>query len=159
MTNLYETVEAAHMDYKRAEAKIDADLAAERVIRLASAREALSRVMHSAHADGLPKDQIRRATHCYGNSYAFNPLWDAYTPEVSTDLRRGTKPVNGADVVAYRWENADLLWTHNGETLTLVNYHGDAEWDNWETHFEALGGEGFAALRADVARELKGDSE
>lgn len=71
---LFNRVADAHAIYK-------ARIAEEKALldrRVKPSLEALSIVMHLAHAKGLRKGDVRRAVKTYGNSESFDRLWNAY---------------------------------------------------------------------------------
>lgn len=155
---LFDTVSDAHEAYKMTEKEVDKAMKRERLNRLASARETLSRVMHEAHTEGLPKDQIRRAVKAYNNSATFDPLWDAYTPDSEIDLRRtatGLKKDKGQSW----WDGDDYIWvlSTTGREHRMGNAYlekGYLRWDGEDSDLDILTGEEFQEVWGGAQKAL-----
>ena len=61
------------------------ELEARASAELDAARRDISEKMHAAHAAGMPKTAIRRATRQYSNGPAFNALWNAKFDPVAAE--------------------------------------------------------------------------
>lgn len=87
-------------------------------------RTNLSRLMHEAHAGGVPKHEVNRIVGVYSNSYLSRPLWEAFTPDTRVDLRGKSRsvptPVNNTHVT----DNGDGTFSvavDSGRTWTVVS--------------------------------------
>lgn len=83
-------------------------------------RVELSKMLHAAHASGIPIAQLRVTTGAYANAQVWNPLWSAFTPDVHTDLRSRRKKVEEKvldevtvddDTVTVRIEDVPYVFT------------------------------------------------
>lgn len=94
-----------------------------------------SRLLHEAHASGVSKRVLMKATKKAGNWYAFSVLWDAYTPVTGEfDHLNPAKVAAAAKEKAaeYRVESATYFEyygepTEEPEWLVLVNDAGDSQ--------------------------------
>lgn len=84
MTDTFDTIAAAYADFQRSadRAKDTARDAYQRAYDEAVHRDlqAFSRRLQQAHASGLTKGELRKATRKHNNNQAFKDLYDAYTP-------------------------------------------------------------------------------
>lgn len=138
-------------DYRHALAR-EKDIARERAEEiLAEAmthhREKLSKALHAAHAEGTPKDQLRRMVGAYNNSAVWNPIWDAYTPDTPVDLRtRGNNSkATRKNEVDRGWVSSEigvLTFTDTGVTIAGVEWMDESGtkigWDGVEDDDYAL---------------------
>lgn len=71
---------------------------------------ALSQAVHQAHAQGISKAIINAAIGVHSNAAQANPVWNAYTPDMETDLRRqGASRPSGPLAVRVSEDEFDIL--------------------------------------------------
>lgn len=84
MADTFDTIAAAYAEFQRSadRAKDTARDAYQRAYDEAVHRDlqAFSRRLQQAHASGLTKGELRKATRKHNNNQAFKDLYDAYTP-------------------------------------------------------------------------------
>lgn len=86
-------------------------------------RVELSKLLHEAHASGVPIAELRVLTGAYTNAQAWNPLWKAYDPGVKTDLR--TRKRSNPDTVVETVEAAVTVVPDPFDEATVTVTVGD----------------------------------
>ena len=88
-------------------------------------RVELSKLLHEAHASGVPISELRVLTGAYTNAQAWNPLWRAYDPGVKTDLRTRKRSNPDVDettvtVAPDPFDETTVTVTVGGKSLTMT---------------------------------------
>ena len=90
-------------------------------------RMELSKILHAAHADGVPIATLKSLTKAYNNAAYWVPLWEAFDPGVKVDLRRSGTAAEEQSVLRRAHEPGDWWVTYEGEEYLFTNVQYDSE--------------------------------
>lgn len=130
----FESIEAAYREFmsKRTEAREYAKEEQERAYqaRIRPALEDLSKRLQTAHAQGIPKGTLRRATKKYGDNEAFKEFFDAYKPAPGEFDKYNPEFVAAAQQVFHFVVGSEEFFDDGSgdvEWMTFANSAGETE--------------------------------
>lgn len=126
---------------------------------------ALSKVVHTAHSSGKTKATINALLGVYSNVAQARPIWDAFTPVRSTDLRVRKSIDSGDSIpdVTVERDKTDLKVEWDGYSQwvlsPVLHQESDDEWVDWIEPSAVELGDDYSAVYQAVYSFLKAEEK